>query len=76
MENYLIERKGWLTRKEDERLKAEIERQIGIDRDFALAAPLPDPDATPLHVFCEGCHEVAWRYGGAQPGSLTKKDLG
>jgi TPP-dependent pyruvate/acetoin dehydrogenase alpha subunit len=62
-EDYLVNRKGWLSAEENELLKAEVERQINEDRDFAVASPMPDPATTPLEIYCDGCHEVRLKYG-------------
>jgi pyruvate dehydrogenase E1 component alpha subunit/2-oxoisovalerate dehydrogenase E1 component alpha subunit len=62
-EKYLMDDKGWLTAEQNGQLRAEVDRQIQEDRDFAQASPMPDPATTPLNVYCEGCHEVRLKYG-------------
>src|ERR1041385_9022387 len=61
-ENYLIKEKKWLTREQNEKLIAEVERQLDEDREFAVNSPMPDPAQTPLDVWCEGCHEIKLKY--------------
>lgn len=65
-ENYLVNAKKWLTREENEKLIAEVERQLDEDREFAVNSPMPDPATTPLEVWCEGCHEVKLKYAVPQ----------
>jgi len=61
-ENYLVNVKGWLTREQNEKLRAEIDGHIEADRDFAERSPMPDPATTPQNVYCEGCHEIRPKY--------------
>jgi TPP-dependent pyruvate/acetoin dehydrogenase alpha subunit len=61
-ENYLVSVKKWLTREENEKLIADVERQLDEDREFAVNSPMPDPATTPLNIWCEGCHEVKLKY--------------
>jgi TPP-dependent pyruvate/acetoin dehydrogenase alpha subunit len=65
-ENYLVSVKNWLTREENEKLIADVERQLDEDREFAVNSPMPDPATTPLDVWCEGCHEVKLKYAVPQ----------
>jgi TPP-dependent pyruvate/acetoin dehydrogenase alpha subunit len=62
-EHFLVNEKGWLSAERNELLKAEVARQIDEDRDYAVASPMPDPAATPLQVYCEGCHDIQLKYG-------------
>ncbi|MBV9479452.1 MAG: thiamine pyrophosphate-dependent dehydrogenase E1 component subunit alpha [Acidobacteria bacterium] len=73
LERYLLGRR-WLTEEENERLIADVERQLEVDRDFAVAAPMPEPESAAGGVYCEGCHEVKPRYGVPQM-SVTKSVL-
>src|SRR5512142_491176 len=61
-ENYLVNVKKWLTASENEKLVADVERQLDEDRDFAVNSPMPDAAKTPLNVWCEGCHEIKLKY--------------
>jgi len=61
-ENYLVSVKKWLTREENEKLIADVERQLDEDREFAVNSPMPDAATAPLDVWCEGCHEVKLKY--------------
>jgi TPP-dependent pyruvate/acetoin dehydrogenase alpha subunit len=62
LENYLLQKK-WLTRQQNERLVAEVERQLEADRDFAVNSPMPQPESAAGGVYCDpGCHEVRPRY--------------
>lgn len=71
-ERYLVNVKRWLTREQNEKLKAEVDAQIEADRDAAERSPMPDPATTPLNIYCEGCHEVGPKYATPQP-KLRKK---
>jgi pyruvate dehydrogenase E1 component alpha subunit/2-oxoisovalerate dehydrogenase E1 component alpha subunit len=65
-EHFLVNEKRWLPPERNEQLQAEIARQIDEDRDYAVASPMPDPAATPLQVYCEGCHDIQLKYGAPQ----------
>jgi len=65
-ENYLVNVKHWLTAEENEKLIADVERELEADREAAIASPMPDPETDKRNpgVYCEdGCHEVKPRYG-------------
>jgi TPP-dependent pyruvate/acetoin dehydrogenase alpha subunit len=63
LEKHLLD-KNWLTREQNERLIADVERELEADREFAVAAPMPQPDSAAGGVYCEsGCHEVKPKYG-------------
>ena len=64
-ENYLVNVKKWLTREENERLIADVDRQLEEDRDYAVASPMPSPESAAGGVYCDGCHEVKPKYGMA-----------
>jgi TPP-dependent pyruvate/acetoin dehydrogenase alpha subunit len=71
LENHLLQKK-WLTPKQNEELIAGVERELEADRDFAVSAPMPEPDSAAGGVYCEsGCHEVKPRYG-VPKASVTK----
>jgi TPP-dependent pyruvate/acetoin dehydrogenase alpha subunit len=63
-ENYLVNMKKWLTREDNEKLIADVDRQLEEDRDYAVASPMPSPESAAGGVYCEnGCHEVKPKYG-------------
>jgi TPP-dependent pyruvate/acetoin dehydrogenase alpha subunit len=62
-EKYLLGKK-WLTPQENEKLIADVDRELEADRDFAVASPMPAPESAAGGVYCEdGCHEVKPKYG-------------
>jgi acetoin:2,6-dichlorophenolindophenol oxidoreductase subunit alpha len=62
-ERYLVG-KGWMTPQENEKLIADVERELEGDRDFAVASPMPQPASAAGGVYCEsGCHEIKPKYG-------------
>src|SRR5881392_1853561 len=65
-ENYLVNVKKWLTRAENEKLVADVDRQLEEDRDYAVASPMPSPESAAGGVYCDGCHEVKPKYGMAK----------
>ena len=70
-ENYLVNVKKWLTRAENEKLVADVDRQLGEDRDYAVASPMPSPESAAGGVYCDGCHEVKPKYGMAKTTERT-----
>src|SRR2546427_354184 len=63
-ENYLVKAKKWLTPSENEKLIADVDRELEADRDFAVASPMPEPESAAGGVYCEqGCHEIKPKYG-------------
>jgi TPP-dependent pyruvate/acetoin dehydrogenase alpha subunit len=63
-ENYLVKTKKWLTPSENEKLIADVDRELEADRDFAVASPMPEPESADGGVYCEeGCHEIKPKYG-------------
>jgi len=63
LEKHLVG-KNWLTRDQNERLIEDVERELEADREFAVAAPMPQPESAAGGVYCEGgCHEVKPKYG-------------
>src|SRR6266480_1767302 len=70
-ENYLVNVKKWLTREENEKLIAEVDRQLEADRDYAVASPMPSPESAAGGVYCDGCHEVKPKYGMAKTTERT-----
>jgi len=63
LQEHLLKKK-WLTRQENENLIANVERELEADREFAVAALMPQPESAAGGVYCDtGCHEVKPRYG-------------
>jgi TPP-dependent pyruvate/acetoin dehydrogenase alpha subunit len=63
-ENYLVEKKKWLTAKENAELISEVERLIEAEREIAVNSPMPTPESAEGGVFCEdGCHDIKPKYG-------------
>jgi TPP-dependent pyruvate/acetoin dehydrogenase alpha subunit len=63
-ENYLVKTKKWLTPSENEKLIADVDRELEADRDFAVASPMPEPESAAGGVYCEqGCHDIKPKYG-------------
>src|SRR5438034_626694 len=77
-ENYLVNVKKWLTREENERLIADVDRQLEEDHDYAVASPMPSPESAAGCVQCHGCHEIKPKYGMAntEPRSSAKIKVG
>ena len=65
-ENYLVNVKRWMTAAENEKLIAEVERDLEAEREAAVASPMPDAatDKTHQGVYCDGsCHTIQPMYG-------------
>ncbi|MGO8986413.1 MAG: thiamine pyrophosphate-dependent dehydrogenase E1 component subunit alpha [Terriglobales bacterium] len=63
LEDYLVNKKKWLTRAENEKLIAGVERQLEADREIAVNSPMPAPESAAGGVYCEaGCHEIKPKY--------------
>ena len=63
-ENYLVKAKKWLTPSENEKLIADVDRELEADRDFAVASPMPEGESAAGGVYCEqACHEIEPKYG-------------
>jgi len=73
LEAYLVKRKKWLSPAENEKLIAEVERQLESDRELAVNSPMPTSESVAAGVYCEtGCHEIKPKYAmpeSAMPGS-------
>jgi TPP-dependent pyruvate/acetoin dehydrogenase alpha subunit len=75
LEDYLVRKKKWLLPAENEKLIADVERQLEADRELAVNSPMPTPESAEGGVYCEaGCHEIKPKY--AMPGSVTPKARG
>src|ERR1700757_2164531 len=60
-ENYLVNEKRWLTTADNEKLIADIERELEADREAAVASPMPNPETDKTHqgVYCNpSCHDI------------------
>ena len=75
LENYLVKVKKWLTIEENQKLIADVERQLEADREFAVNSPMPTPESAAGGVYCEaGCHEIKPKYG--TPKTRTGRNKG
>jgi TPP-dependent pyruvate/acetoin dehydrogenase alpha subunit len=81
LEEYLVNKKKWLTADANRELLADVERQLDADREFAVNSPMPAPESAAGGVYCEaGCHEIKPKYttpvprpAGAQPSATPKR---
>jgi TPP-dependent pyruvate/acetoin dehydrogenase alpha subunit len=74
LEDYLVRAKKWLSADENQKLIAEVERQLEADRDFAVNSPMPEPETAADGVYCEaGCHEIKPKY--ATPRAQSRKRI-
>src|ERR1700756_2407825 len=63
-EQYLVDVKKWLTREEHEKLIANVDTELEVDREYAVASPMPEADTAAGGAYCEaGCHEIRPKYG-------------
>jgi len=61
-EKYLLGKK-WLTPQENEKLIADVDRELEADRDFAVNSPMPTPESAAGGAWCApGCHEIKPKY--------------
>jgi TPP-dependent pyruvate/acetoin dehydrogenase alpha subunit len=62
-EKYLLSKK-WLTPQENEKVIAQVERELEADREFAVASPMPQSESAAGGVYCgPNCHPVRPKYG-------------
>jgi TPP-dependent pyruvate/acetoin dehydrogenase alpha subunit len=62
-QKYLMDKK-WLTPAQDEKLKAEIDKEIEAEREFADNSPMPEGPTAAEGVYCDaGCHQIKPKYG-------------
>ncbi|HWR17016.1 MAG TPA: thiamine pyrophosphate-dependent dehydrogenase E1 component subunit alpha [Terriglobales bacterium] len=74
-ENYLVNEKKWLTKKDNEKLIADVEAQLERDRDNAVNSPMPTPESAAGGVYCDAsCHDIKPKY--AIPKFEKKKSAG
>jgi TPP-dependent pyruvate/acetoin dehydrogenase alpha subunit len=65
-QKYLFDKK-WLTLTQDEKLIAEVDKEIESERTFAENSPMPEGHTAAEGVFCEdGCHAIKPKYGMPQ----------
>jgi TPP-dependent pyruvate/acetoin dehydrogenase alpha subunit len=80
LEDYLVNKKKWLSLAENEKLIADVERQLEADREVAVNSPMPPPESAAGGVYCEaGCHEIKPKYampGSTKIGSVTSGTRG
>jgi len=63
LEQHLLGKK-WLTATDNQKLIADVDRELEADRDFAVASPMPEPESATGGTYCEnGCHEIKAKYG-------------
>ena len=63
-ENYLVNVKKCLTSTENQKLIAEVDRQLDADREFAVNSPMPSSESAAGGTWCQdGCHDVQPKYG-------------
>ena len=63
LEDYLVNKKKWLTAAENARLIVDVERQMEEDREIAVNSPMPAPESAAGGAYCEaGCHEIRPKY--------------
>jgi pyruvate dehydrogenase E1 component alpha subunit/2-oxoisovalerate dehydrogenase E1 component alpha subunit len=62
-QKYLFDKK-WLTPAQDEKMIAEVEKEIEADREFAVDSPMPEGHTAAEGVYCEAaCHQIRPKYG-------------
>jgi len=62
-EDYLLNRKKWLTKQEHEKLIEGVDAQLEADREFAVASPLPEPESAAGGAYCDpACHQIKPKY--------------
>jgi len=72
-ENYLLSKK-WLTSQDNQKLIADVDRELEADRNAAVASPMPEPESAAGGVYCEeGCHEIKPKYGIPKAGVTKSK---
>jgi len=63
LEDYLVNKKKWLTADQNRVLIEEVERQLEGEREVAINSPMPAPESAAGGVYCEaGCHNVRPKY--------------
>jgi TPP-dependent pyruvate/acetoin dehydrogenase alpha subunit len=63
LEDYLVNKKKWLSAAENTALIAAVERDLEAEREFAVNSPMPEPESAVGGVYCDaGCHEIRPKY--------------
>jgi TPP-dependent pyruvate/acetoin dehydrogenase alpha subunit len=74
LEEYLVNRKKWLSSAENEKLIAGVERQLEADRELAVNSPMPTPESAAGGVYCEtGCHAIKPKYAMPKSAKITNR---
>ena len=73
LEDYLVNKKKWLTADANQALIQDVERQLETDRDFAVNSPMPTPESAAGGVYCEpGCHDIKPKYAMPVPSRASR----
>ncbi|HVM91266.1 MAG TPA: thiamine pyrophosphate-dependent dehydrogenase E1 component subunit alpha [Terriglobales bacterium] len=79
LEDYLVNKKKWLTADENHALISDVERQLDADREFAVNSPMPTPESAAGGVYCdEGCHEIRPKYAAPKvrsQGTISRQSV-
>src|SRR5215510_12686764 len=74
-EKYLLAKK-WLTPEQNDKIIAEVEKELEADREFAVNSPMPEGHTAAEGVYCEdGCHEVRPKYGALKKAKRSEGKL-
>jgi len=66
-EDYLVNRKKWLSIQEHQKLIESVDAQLEADRDFAVSSPLPEPETAVGGTYCDpACHQIKPKYAVPQ----------
>jgi len=64
MEEFLVKTKQWLTAERNDKLIADVERELEENRELAVNSPMPTPESAAGGVYCdEECHTIGPKYG-------------
>jgi len=64
MEEFLVKTKRWLTSEQNDKLIADVERELEENRELAVNSPMPTPESAAGGVYCdEECHTIRPKYG-------------
>jgi TPP-dependent pyruvate/acetoin dehydrogenase alpha subunit len=68
-EKFLLDEKKWMSKDEQQRILARVDKELEADREFAVNSPLPEAETAAEGVYCEdGCHEIRPKYGKVAAG--------
>ncbi|MGA2967314.1 MAG: thiamine pyrophosphate-dependent dehydrogenase E1 component subunit alpha [Terriglobales bacterium] len=74
-ENYLVNKKKWLTPAANQELIASVERQLEADREQAVNSPMPTPESAAGGVYCEaGCHHIKPKYAMPKSKAMAERE--